>query len=220
MIIVIPARGGSKRIPGKNIAPLNGKPLLTYTIECALAADTGFPIYVSSEDPAILDITQNYPVAIHNRPAELAQDITSTEAVLLDVIEKHNQPAEWVITLAPTSPFRTPKTLKACIAAAQAAPDNIDCIMTVTENRGDFWRYDQNKNFGRLFPDAPRRQQEREPLFEENGTVYISRISALKEKNIVLGRGGVLPIPNNYPEWIDINTPDDLNLAEAIMKTR
>lgn len=219
MIIVVPARGGSKRIPYKNIHPLLGKPLLSHTLEVIAAANLGCPIYVSTDDKRIADIASSHDdVRVITRPDALANDTASTESVLLhvlDIVASTGFNPLWVMTLPPTSPFRRPDTIRRFAAKVHDDPGSQDCLMSTTENRGDFWRPQPDGTLARLFPDAPRRQQERMPLFEENSAIYVTRVAALRETGVILGRR-VRGIAIPAIEGFDINTAEDMKLAECI----
>ncbi len=219
MIIVIPARGGSKRIPHKNIYPLKGKPLLCHTLDLILLSGLRIPTYVSTDEPAIAKVASHYDfVDVIMRPDSLALDNSSTEDVLihaLDYVKKRTQSPEWIITLPPTSPFRTIPTLIKFINYAKNCPQNIDCIMSVTENRGDFWRMGEDGILTRLFQDAPRRQQDRTPLYEENSAIYITRAKSLIATQSILGKV-TIGLPISAPEGFDINTIEDIRIAEKI----
>lgn len=219
MIIVIPARGGSKRLPHKNIHPLKGKPLLAYTLEAIAATGLNIPTYVSTDDERIASVARAYPgVEVIMRPAEIAGDTSSTESVLLhvlDILAERKQAPQWLMTLPPTSPFRTASTIHGFAEAVEGCADDIDCLMSVTENRGDFWCMGPDGRMDRLFPDAPRRQQDRTPLYEENSAVYVSRTKALRDTGFILGRA-VRGIPIPALEGFDINNPEDMRLAECL----
>lgn len=219
-LIVIPARGGSKRIPQKNIALLNQKPLLVYTIDCVKEAKLQDISFVSTENEIIEKISKDNGLKVIKRPISIATDSASTEAVLLDAIKQYTnlgyEVPDWVMTLPPTSPLRKSKTLIAFMELLESVQNNIDCIMSVTENRGDFWHYNEHGEFKRLMPNASRRQQERAPLFEENSAIYLTRVSALMSTNSILG-SSVLPVPIDTVESVDINTIDDLCLAEYLL---
>lgn len=220
MIIVVPARGGSKRVPRKNIYPLGGKPLLAYTLESIQQARLDVPAYVSTEDDEVAKLASSFKgIGLVKRPANISADTSSTESALLHVIDTvsfSNSP-QWVVTLPPTSPFRTAQTIQKFIDQVRQFPERQDCLMSVTENRGDFWRMSGDGSIERLFPNAPRRQQEREPLYEENSAIYISRVAALRETGSVLGRK-VVGIPISPREAFDINSPEDIKLAEAMLR--
>jgi CMP-N-acetylneuraminic acid synthetase len=175
---------------------------------------------VSTEDADIAAVARAEGCRVVDRPENLAADAAATEAVLLHALEltkADGRQAEWVMTLPPTSPFRKPETIRDFIARAQSAPADVDCLMSVTENRGDFWRQSPTGDWQRLFPNAPRRQQDREPLFEENSAIYVTRIAALRDTGSILGRK-VLGVPIPSREAFDINTPEDLAVAEALWR--
>jgi CMP-N,N'-diacetyllegionaminic acid synthase len=219
LIIVIPARGGSKRLPNKNIHPLKGKPLLAYTFEAIAASGLKIPTYLSTDDERIAAVARAYPgVEVVMRPAEIASDTASTESVLLhvlDVLAKRGRAPTWLMTLPPTSPFRSIETIRSFAESAAVCASDIDCLMSVTENRGDFWRTQDDGRMQRLFSDAPRRQQDRSPLFEENSAVYVSRAQSLRDTGSILGRS-VRGIAIPAIEGFDINTPEDMRMAESL----
>jgi CMP-N-acetylneuraminic acid synthetase len=222
---VIPARGGSKRAPRKNIHPLGGKPLLAWTVEAGLAAGLS-PCVVSTEDDEIAAAAAAAGARVVRRPPHLAADDSSTESAVLDALDQLGDEvaaARWVAILQPTSPFRSAETIRRAVAMAQADP-TAGCVMTVTETRADFWRASAPGNgpengpengIVRLFPDAPRRQQAREPLYDENSAVYVVRIDMLRATGSVLG-GTMRGLPISPMEGFDINTSFDLKLAAAL----
>jgi CMP-N,N'-diacetyllegionaminic acid synthase len=222
MIVVVPARGGSRRVPLKNIAPLGGRPLLSHTLAQAAAAGLLADVVVSTDAEAIALVAREAGVRVLMRPAALASDTASTESVLLHVLDTlaaEGRRDEWVMTLPPTSPFRSADTIRGFVAQLATIAPAIDCLMSVTETRGDYWRRDAEGRLQRLFPDAPRRQQDREPLYEENSAIYITRVKALRETGFILGRAVEgMAIPGR--EALDINTAEDLRLAEALMDHR
>jgi len=219
LVIIIPARCGSKRIPLKNIMFLKDKPLLVYTIEAAKAAEITDRIYVSTNCEEIASVAQSYNIQVVDRPAHLAEDKVSTEAVLfhaLDELSLENVVPEWVMTLPPTSPLRSIETVRRAVTIVADDPDGQDCLFTVTENRGDFWQKRSDGNLERLFPDAPRRQQDRKPLWEENSAVYLTRIESLRHTGSILGKKARGMIIDRSEAW-DINTPFDILVAEALL---
>lgn len=220
MIVVVPARGGSKRIPLKNIADLAGKPLLAYTVKAAIDAAVATNIYVSTEDERIAKVAREHGAKVIVRPAAFASDSASTESVLLHVLDElqaSDEADEWVMTLPPTSPLRSAQTIRRFASLAESALPTVDCVMSVTENRSDFWRLKPDGSFGRLFPDQPRRQQDRAPLFEENSAIYLTRVSALRRSGSILGRQAQC-VPISREEGLDINTVEDLRLAAALLQ--
>ncbi len=229
--IVIPARGGSKRIPRKNTADLGGKPLIAYTFEQVKNAGFADLSFVSSEDTEIIKLSKSAGINVIERPKELAQDSSSTEGALMHVIGvlagKNIEP-EWIITLSPTNPFRKPDTIVKFVKEMRSAAKDIDCVMSVTETLGDYWRMESGGEIKRLFPDAPRSQRLRKEsgyaLYEENSAIYCTRVSALKK---CCSEGMIAPIAGRKTygisidplESFDINISDDLFLAECMVSS-
>ena len=219
MIIVIPARGGSKRVPLKNIADLAGKPLLAYTVKAAIDAGIATDVYVSTDDQRISRVAREWGAKVIMRPAAFASDTASTESVLLhalDELQISKESEDWVMTLPPTSPLRSAETIRAFATNAEFAAPTVDCVMSVTENRSDLWHLRPDGRFGRLFPEQARRQQDRLPLFEENSAIYVTRVRSLRQSGSILGVN-TLCVPISREEGLDINTVDDLRLANALL---
>ncbi len=220
-LAVIPARGGSKGIPHKNIYPLCGKPLIEYTIESFIAAgleDTD--LVVSTDDSAIANVVKKYPsVYIVRRPDELSIDTATTESALLHALavmqEQTGKLYRAVITLQATSPLRKPQTI--CDFVKTFNDDEIhDAMLSLHENREDHW-VKEGGTYHRLYPDAPRRRQERAPLYIENSMLYITRVDALKKTNSVLGANPTAFVVDEV-EGIDINNYFDLKLAAIYLE--
>jgi CMP-N-acetylneuraminic acid synthetase len=219
VIVVVPARGGSKRVPLKNIADLCGTPLLVYTLLAAEAAGVAPDLYVSTEDDRIANVARGAGAKVIVRPQELASDTASTESALLHVLDTlgvDSMTGEWIMTLPPTSPLRSADTIRAFMALSRDAPEDVDCLMSVTENKSDLWTLQADGSYGRVFPDQPRRQQDRPAVFEENSAVYVTRISALRRTGSILG-GSTLCVPIAREEGLDVNTGGDLALAAALV---
>lgn len=219
VLVVVPARGGSTRVVGKNLRSLAGRPLLAYTLALVHAAGLTARSVVTSDDAGVLAASLAAGVRAVERPAALATAEASTESALLhvlDTVADEGDRPTWVVTLPPTSPFRRAATVAACLELARSAPASIDCVMTVTEDRRDLWRMDERGALTRLFPNAPRRQQDRTPLYEENSALYVTRVEALRATGIVLGRGVRGVVIDPIEAW-DINTETDLTIAEALL---
>lgn len=214
---VIPARGGSKSVPLKNIRPLAGKPLLAYTILSAQAAKHIDRLVVSTDHDGIAAVAKSLGVEVVRRPAELATDEASTESALLHVCDelkkKDGFSPDVVLTLEPTSPFRTTKLIESCIALFNET--DADSVIGVTETRSNYGKIVKGK-FEFLFPGQPRRRQDRAPLYMESSTLYGTRVDVLRKKKSVLGdKLAALIVPPE--EAVDINTVLDFELAEKLM---
>ncbi len=218
MIIVVPARGGSKRVPGKNIRSLAGRPLLAYTLFAAKESGVKALLVVSTEDPEVAGVAENLGVRTIDRPQPLARDDSSTESVLIHALEALTAEAtipEWVMVLPPTSPFRKAATIRRFAEEIHQRPDAQDCLMSITEDRGDYWLKEEDGTLRRLFPDAPRRQQDRVPIYEENSAIYVARSEVLLATQSIMG-SKVRGLAIDPIEAFDINTEQDFIVAEAL----
>ena len=218
VLAVIPARGGSKSIPLKNIKLLAGKPLLAYTIETARRSRHLDRCVVSTDDDAIANVAAGYGAEVIRRPAEYATDQAPTEWALqhaVEMVRAMGYEPDFVVTLEPTSPFRTAALIDRCVELAIEQAD-ADCVMTVIETRKCYGRLVEGR-FEYLFPDQPRRRQDRPPLYEESSTVYVTRTSALERDRSVLGRMRYAVVVEDPREAIDINEPVDFLIAEAAL---
>lgn len=222
VLAVITARGGSKGVPGKNIAPLCGKPLLAYTIECAKAAAIKGQLVVSTDSPEIRKVAENMGVRVIERPAEISGDTASSESALLhalDTVEKEGFHPDAVMTLQPTSPLRRSGTMQAFTKRFEEIQATYDAMISLHADRTYFWQHIEKDLFKPLFPNASRRRQGREPLYVENSAFYITSTAALRSTNSVLGKNTAGFIID-ADEAIDINEPLDFVLAATVLKQR
>ncbi len=222
-LIVIPARGGSKGIPLKNIYPLNGVPLLEYSLVEIKKIYFHGDVVVSTDSSKISDVAEKNNIEVVKRPVEISGDTASTETALLHALEEMERRKsctyDAVITLQATSPLRTAETIKAAILAFEKKYSEYDALLTLTENRTDHWVQDAEGNFSRLYPNAPRRRQERKPLFLENSAIYITKADILQKTKSVLG-SRTMGFVISEMESVDINEPIDLVIAEQLLKER
>jgi CMP-N,N'-diacetyllegionaminic acid synthase len=218
-LFVIPAKGNSQRIKNKNIKKLNGLPLIEYTLNFLKKNLIHKNIYLSTENIQIEKISNKYNINVVKRPKNLCGKYTSTESVILDLLNKINYKKigyEWIITLQPTSPFRKISTLKKCLKYTKNK--NTDIITTFKENKSDFWINNNNK-LKRVHPLWPRNQHQRSSLFEETSSIYVNRISRLIKTRSMIS-GDIKSVLTDDEENIDINTQQDFDYCEYILKTR
>jgi len=218
VLAVIPARGGSKGVPGKNIRLLNGKPLLAYTVEQARQVEELTLTVVSTDDPKIEAVAEICGVKVVRRPPELATDSASTEAALLHALDwlenNEGRRFDFVMVLEPTSPLRTPETIRR--ALARLIETGLDSLMTVRETRENIGTC-ENHCFRPLVPGAPRRRQLRQPFYVESSTVYVCRVEYLRKTGtLVADPWATEVVPER--EAVDINTLEDFLAAEAILR--
>lgn len=218
-LAVVPARGGSKSVPRKNLLILGGKPLLVHTLEqAATVAEIDLTV-VSTEDAEIARVATDWGRRVVNRPPELATDESRTESALLHALSvlevQDGLQFDYVITLEPTSPLRRSETIRRCMQTI--VERNGRSLMTVIETRSNYGRLIDGV-FHPLDPAAPRRRQDREPLYVESSTVYIATIAHLRETGSLVAEDW-LAVEVPEAEAVDINSPADVRIAEAMLVT-
>jgi CMP-N,N'-diacetyllegionaminic acid synthase len=217
VVAVIPARGGSKALPRKNIVPLAGKPLLAHTILDARAAKRVDRTIVSTDDGEIAAVARAWGAEVpFTRPAALATDDATTEAVLqhaLEWLEREERAAvEIIVLLEATSPLRAPGLVDEVIARLDD-PD-VDTAFTVVRDHGYFWRRDGDRVV-RLDPGYEPRQT-RAPRWRETGSVYATR-AAVVRRGERIGPRVALVEQDEVDALVDVHTAFDLWLAERIV---
>ena len=221
IVAIIPARGGSKGIPRKNIKELCGKPLIAYIIETALKVEELDRVIVSTEDKEIAEIAREYGAEVpFIRPEELARDETPTLPVLQHAVkyleEKENYRPEIVVLLYATSPHLMAERVSEAIKMLKKG--RFDSVLSVVEDRGHYWT-EKEDNYEKIYPKVEKNRQFTKPLFKENGAIYICKRAILMEKNeIVGGKIGFLVMKRE--ESIDIDEPLDFEFAEFLMNRR
>lgn len=187
ILVVIPARGGSKGLPGKNIKELCGKPLIGYTIDIARAITTDDNICVSTDDIHIKKVVEKYGLQVpFIRPAELATDTSTTNDVLLhavDYYEKVGKTYDIVLLLQPTSPLRKIEEVKEAIDLYQ---DDIDMVVSVTKSHAPAVLCKENTTgyVELVFNKKAIGRQSLPTLYEFNGAIYVINIDSLKTKGL------------------------------------
>ncbi|NPA46087.1 MAG: acylneuraminate cytidylyltransferase family protein [Chlorobi bacterium] len=214
-LTIIPARCGSKRIPGKNIKFLGSKPLLAYSIEYALNhPDLAGQIMVSTDCDRIAEVASRYPVSIHRRPAALAGDDTPTADVLKHILDNTDLSPEFVTLLQPTNPFRPENLWQEAFTALQTSgKKSLFTVTPIVKKLGkirDHRFVPFNYRFG-------QRSQDMEPLYYENGMLYISHASMIREAKIMDDQSLAFII-NHIFASVDIDTEEDWLYAEFILK--
>ena len=223
-LVVIPARGGSKGIPGKNIKELSGKPLIYYTIEVARELFSDEQICVSTDDLEIKSVVENLGLKVpFIRPKELATDFSGTHETLLhaiDYFEKEGKKVDTLILLQPTSPFRTTSQLK---EALEMYNSNVDAIVSVKETSSNpyYVLFEENKlGFLEKTKDGNfKRRQDCPKVWELNGAIYIVNAKKLKQKDIFeLER--VAKFEMDELSSVDLDSQLDWEFAEFLIKRK
>ena len=231
-LYLIPARGGSKGIPGKNIKPLAGVPLIGYAIRQALAVAGGMEdVVVTTDSPDIAEIAlaEGAPVPFM-RPADLASDTASSRGVMLhafDWMTAHGHHYDAIVLLQPTSPLRTPDDIRRAVEAFENSriPGREPAEMTVTVceartnpyysafemNEEGFLRISKGDGLYTRRQDAPK-------VWEFNGAVYVIDPEALRRDEISRLRR-IIPVEMEADRSIDLDTPADWQRAEQILQS-
>jgi len=217
-VAIIPARGGSKGVPRKNIKDFCGKPLISYIITTALKTPELDRVIVSTEDREIADISKKYGAEIpFIRPIDLASDDTPTMPVLKHAInyleESENYSPSLITLLYPTSPLLCPERISEAIEILKKG--SFDSLVSVVEDKGHYWI--NNGNYKRLYPKVIKNRQYVNPLYRENGSIYLLTRDLIMKKNKITGdKVGFLIMKND--ESVDIDTNIDFEFAEFLYK--
>jgi N-acylneuraminate cytidylyltransferase len=216
---LIPARGGSKGVPGKNILPIRGRPLIQWTIEAARAARCVDRLVLSSDDPAIMAVAVGLGCeAPFTRPAQLATDEASSIDVVIDAIER--LPGyDIVVLLQPTSPLRNAQDIDGVVELllASGAPA---CVSVRPAEDHPFWtfRLDEQGALSRFVAataELPRRRQDLPPAWCLNGAVYAAHIQwLLRERSFLVPQTVGYRMPAERS--LDIDTWADVEQLQSI----
>lgn len=222
------ARGGSKGFPGKNIAPLAGKPLIAHAIEAAARAETVGRIVVSTDDEAIAETARKWGAEVpFMRPAELATD-TAPEWLAwrhaLDAVDAEGGPPVDVFVCVPaTAPLRLPADIDACVA--RFLKGDVDLVLTVTPAaRNPYFNMVTVDDAGHarlVIPpaEAVHNRQAAPVVFDITTVCYAARPAFVREAdNMFAGTVGAVEVPG--PRAVDIDTALDMKVAEALWKAR
>jgi len=219
ILYIIPARGGSKGIPRKNIKLLAGRPLICYSIDVARALTSDENICVSTDDNEIIRVVEEYGLKVpFKRPDYLATDTATTNDVLLHALEYYEAQGKQydvIVLLQPTSPLRKIAQLK---EALKLYKDDLDMVVSVKESHAPAVLCNENKDgFLELsFNKTGARRQDISSFFEYNGAIYVINIERLKE-NSLSGLRRVKKYIMDETSSIDIDCQLDFSLAEFIL---
>lgn len=219
---IIPARGGSKGVPGKNLRPIGGKPLIAWTIERALAAPSVDTVLVSTDDERIAAVAREHGAeAPFLRPAELATDEAPTEPVMahaLDWYAARGQTFDTITLLQPTSPLRLNGTIEA--AFRQFRDEGADSLIGVVESHHFFWRRGAGAGAEAFYDygNRPRRQDiaAADRLYRETGSIYISRVDAFRRSGNRLSGSIALFVMDELEGW-EIDSEADFAVLDALV---
>lgn len=219
ILIIIPARGGSKGIPRKNLRPLNKKPLISYSIKTALASKYSPDVYVSSEDDEILMIAEKNGAGVIKRDGIFSTDEVTLDPVIYNALEiaesKKQSRYDLVVTMQPTSPLLKTGSLDAAIEKI-LTDSTIDTVISAQDDTHLSWR-SENGSYRPNYKERLNRQY-LIPQFKETGGFLISRRTCVSDKNRI-GANVDLYILKS-PESIDIDTFEDWQLCEYHLRRK
>ena len=232
VLAVVPARGGSKGIPRKNLQLLGGKPLVAHAVATGLAASLVDRVLCTTDDPEIADAARAAGAEVpFLRPAELAQDASEDWPVFMHVLAWLDREAAWtpdlVVNLRPTSPLRTPQHVDDAIRLLlETGADSVKAVCLARQHPHKMWLRQADgriepylKTPMRLSrgPDVPR--AELEDIYWQNGVVDVTRRTVILEHRVMIGPH-VAGLVTEPADSIDIDTPLDLALAELVLARR
>jgi CMP-N,N'-diacetyllegionaminic acid synthase len=219
VLVIIPARGGSKGVPQKNIKLLGGKPLIAHAIECALGSKKATKIVVSTDDDAIASAANQYPIEVVKRPSELAEDDSNVVTAVTYTYDYLKEDFDVIVLLQPTAPLRTSADLDAVIDLLEKNK-NTDGVISVVpmDDVHPARMYDLNET-QQLVPlienGETLRRQDLKPVYYRNGCFYAVRTKAFYEQQSFMVAHKLAFVMN--PNWlINIDNQRDFQLATLL----
>jgi YrbI family 3-deoxy-D-manno-octulosonate 8-phosphate phosphatase len=217
VVAIIPARGGSKGVPGKNLRPVGGRPLVVRAVDAARAAGGIDRVVVSTDDDAIAAAARDAGAEVVVRPADLSGDTASSESALLhalDALDPAGDRIDVVVFIQATSPFIDPRDLDAAVARVASGSD--DVVLSVVETYAFLWRTTADGAVGVNHDHSFRpRRQDREPHYQETGAFYVMRAAGFREARYrFFGRVGVVQVDERRA--IEIDDEEQLRISDAL----
>ncbi len=222
VLVVIPARGGSKGILRKNVRAFLGKPLLAHSIEHARAAPSVSRVIVSTDDAEIADVSRSWGAEVVWRPQEISGDAASSESAIVHVLDSlkltENYEPDLVVFLQATSPLRGAGQVQSAIELLER--ERADSLFSGVPVHGFLWRKveDSVSSVSMDYRRRPRRQDIGED-FIENGSIYVFKPWVLREHNNRLG-GKIVVFPQDALSIFQVDEPGDLELLERLAPLR
>lgn len=218
---IIPARGGSKRLPRKNILKILDKPLIAYSIEAGLNSKYIDKLIVSSDDDEILSISKDYGAEIIKRPANLAEDTTTTFDTLKHVVENISEEYEYIVLLQATSPLRKSSHIDEAIKLLEEK--KADAIISVCEmEHSPLWSntLPSDNNMKLFLKDEikNKRSQDLEKYYRLNGAIYICRTDKFLENKGFFLEENIYAYIMDRKDSIDIDEEIDFIIASEFIK--
>jgi CMP-N-acetylneuraminic acid synthetase len=220
VIAIIPARSGSKGVPGKNKMIIDGKPLITYSIEVALESQLLDEIWVSSDDEDICQLAENYEgVNVHKRSEEIAKDASPVSETIYAILELVNIDVDLIVLLQPTSPIRTGLQIDGAIELIINHPEANSLISVIPMDDVHparmYWK-EEDVLHPILDKWEEKRRQEIPLAWYRNGSIYIVRKNAFDVHQTVMIKPSIgFEMP--FDEWLNIDSARDVLIAKALI---
>ena len=213
--VLIPARGGSKRLPGKNLMPLGGMPLINHSIQYALSFKALFNgVFVSTDDYQIANIASDTGAEVIMRPAEYASDEATSASVAKHALSFLPEGTTSIVLLQPTNPLRPVGMIEDLLDAYQIGSfDSMFTISPLNKKAGHI----QGGRFEPVNYHFGQRSQDANQLYFENGLAYISSVEVLHQNKIIGDQHGTLIVDHIYG-GVDIDTKDDFEYASYLIE--
>lgn len=219
ILAVIPARGGSKGLPGKNIKELGKKPLIAWSISIANQCEYIDRVIVSTDDVQIAEVSQRWGGEVpFIRPAELASDLSPTIDALNHCVATLQETFDIVVLLQATTPLRTMETLKQCI---EICVESQKTVISVSESKKPiewmFYRHEHGFDYVIEGINKPTRRQDCKPAFYVDGNVYCLPIVSLRPNGDIFDEHSLTVVSQSH-EATDIDTIEDFEYCEYLIK--
>jgi CMP-N,N'-diacetyllegionaminic acid synthase len=218
---LVTARGGSKGLPGKNIRPVGGKPLIAWTIDAARASARLDRLVLSSDDDAIIDVARRYGCEVpFKRASSLAADDTPSVDVVVDALQRCGQ-YDWVVLLQPTSPLRTPQDIDAAIEYCIASGAPL-CVSICVAEQSPYWMY--RREVDRLVPVVAgaeiTRRQDLPIAYVPNGAIYVADVAWFMQHKKLFAPALTVGYEMPAERSVDIDDLEDIERVESILSAR
>lgn len=224
LLTIIPARGGSKGIPGKNIKILGDKPLIAWSIDSIKKSNKCGDFYLNTEDDGIIEVAKSFGCSIYKRPLELAQDSSKSIDVVLEMLEtlkNQGQQYDAICLVQATYPFREAGLLDRAIQKFEdTGADSLISVLPVPHHYNPHWVFETKDNFLQISTGEksiiPRRQ-ELPMAYHRDGAVYITKTEVILQKQSFFGEKLTF-IETNPINYANIDTMEDWHLAEKYLE--
>lgn len=217
ILAIIPARGGSKRVPGKNLREVSGRSLIAHAVLAAKSCVEVDSVVVSTDDASIRTEAEKYGARVDMRPAQLATDAASTIDVILELLEREDS-YEFVLVLQPTSPLRTSDDINAAVSIQK--DKDADAVISVTRtDPPPQWSGQIGDDLdisGFLQDSALVRSQDLDHYYHLNGAIYLSRVERLRNEKRFLFSSATFAYMMPRYRSVDIDEEIDFAIAEAL----